>query len=816
MLKLVVDIDLGGVSIESRLNVTKTKEKKSTKKQIKLVFLLSAIIVLLLIISLVKINNMEINNVNIGENAFYSSIISVNYVLSFISVITCCIYYYIYKRDEFFLITLVYISFAVEYICENIIIAEFKGISQVIGLLILTSIFRVILILLVIKEKNKLSIYINSKKQLSIIVTILLTISLILFEIYFKYIKSENINIILIINIVIIGYYCIIMAKFSVKVIKQGEFIWAIIVASINMFLLKKIYLIANLFYKNNNLYEICKLFTLAGFCILIAGLFIEIISKVKENENLKEELEVFYTLTEQSPTNRVIVYNEENEIIYANALMREIEIVKLRDINSTYNNIDELSRENNRYSKFSKEINERIIELREEIIRDGYFREVFILEDGTIIKLYVREVKISKEKKRTVVSFRDITEDYNRQRELKINENKFITMTESIKDIITTIDVEGTITYVNTRAEQIVGYKKEELIGKKYTLLLDENEEKTYNFIKGNYKDSAFMEHKIICKDKTVILMESVVSKIFTENNELVGHAIVSRDLGYRNEFESLKAKYDEIKAYDKIRNEFFANLSHEVRTPINIIYSCFQLLNNQKENGPESLALYYDKYEKTIKQNCFRMLRLVNNLIDITKIDSGFIKMRFGNYDIINLVEEITLSVVPYVEAKKINIMFDTEIEELEIKCDADEIERVMLNILSNAIKFNEVNGSIFVNISVNEDWVQISVKDTGIGIEKDLRTLVFERFMQTDKSLNRENEGSGIGLALVKSLVELHNGEVYLNDNIDIGSEFIVRLPNVLCDVVDYDVKNISGNNSKPTEEKISIELSDIYDL
>ncbi|MGL5353742.1 MAG: PAS domain-containing sensor histidine kinase, partial [Clostridium sp.] len=616
--------------------------------------------------------------------------------------------------------------------------------------------------------------------------------------------------IIIIFNIMIIIFYSVSIVRLAIKIIKESEFVWSIIVASINMFILKKIYLIVNLFFRNDSLYEVCKMYVFAGFSIFVTGLFIEIISKVKENDSLKEELEVFYTLTEENNSNNVIVYNEKNQVIYANELMRSHEEIYSDNIREIYENINNLNKEINcEHSKSSKDIGI-------DIEQCGYFKDVVILEEGTVIKLDAREVKINEKKLRTVVSFRDVTEEYNRQRELKINENKFITITESIKDIISTIDVDGTITYVNSMGENIVGYTKEELLGKNYTMLLDDTEELTYNFIKSNYEDSAFMCHKVICKDKSVIGMESVVSKIYSENNEVVGHAIVSRDIGYKNEFELLKLKYDEIKQYDRIRNEFFANLSHEVRTPINIIYSCFQLLNNQKVNGPEALALYYDKYEKTIKQNCFRMLRLVNNLIDITKIDSGFVKMRFGNYDIINLVEDITLSVVPYVEVKKINIMFDTEVEELDIKCDPDDIERVILNLLSNAIKFNEVGGNILVNISVNEKWVEISVKDTGIGIAKELRHLVFERFMQTDKSLNREKEGSGIGLALVKSLVELHNGEVYINEEIEVGSEFIVRLPNVLCEVESDDIKNISGNNTKPTAEKISIELSDIYDL
>lgn len=790
------------------------KDIKITRESIIIVLLMSVVITLILLSMLLDLTKIvEINNTSnllVLEYKVGNSVIDINYILAFIAVITCYTYYYIYNKHKFLVITLVYVSFAVEYFCETIFITKLESMTNVVGLLIFTSIFRLILIKLIIKGDNKVTRLLNKRKELSVIATIVITYTLILLEIYFKHIKLliSNVNIIMTFNTIIIAYYVFSVIKLSIKILKDGDFIWAIIIASINMFILKKIYLIADVYIVNYSLYEWGKLFTVSGFVILIIGLFTEIINKVKENEILQEELEVFYNLTEKNIINNVYIYDENDNILYANSLMRELEDNRVVDETDPYKNIEKLYG-----NKVDKEISDGIDQI---INEDGYFNDVVFLKNNKIIKLDIKRIEFKKGKIRTVVSFRYITEEFKRNREMKINENKFIAMTESIKDIICMLDIEGNITYVNTMVEDVIGYSKEELIGKNYTFVLDKQDERAYDFINSNYNDSAFMEHNVICKDNSVIIMESVISKIFTENNELVGHALVSRDISYRNEFECLKVKYNEMKAYDKIRSEFFANLSHEVRTPINIIYSCFQLLNNQKENGPESLAIYYDKYEKTIKQNCFRMLRLVNNLIDITKIDSGFVKMRFGNYNIINLVEDITLSVIPYVEAKKINIMFDTELEELEIKCDPDEIERVMLNLISNSIKFNEVGGSILVSISVNETWVEISVKDTGIGIAKEMRTYIFERFAQNDKSLNRENEGSGIGLALVKSLVELHNGEVYLCDNEDKGSEFIIKLPNITYNDVDEEVKNISGNNSKPTAEKISIELSDIYDL
>ena len=278
---------------------------------------------------------------------------------------------------------------------------------------------------------------------------------------------------------------------------------------------------------------------------------------------------------------------------------------------------------------------------------------------------------------------------------------------------------------------------------------------------------------------------------------------------------FDELKIKYKEIKEIEKAKSQFFANLSHEIKTPINIIYSCIQLLDINKKNGEKSLSDAYNKYDNTLKQNCYRLLRLVNNLVDMTKIDSGYMKLIFINCEIVSLVEDITLSIVPYVESKNINIVFDTYIEELKIRCDPESMERVILNLLSNAIKFTDNNGNISVFIEADEKYVFIRVKDDGIGISEDIREEIFNRFVQEDKSFNRKKEGSGIGLALVKSLVELHDGEVYL-EKVSKGSEFVVKLPNIKIDE-ELDVYNkVMDAESKPLVQKINIEFSDIYEL
>jgi two-component system, OmpR family, phosphate regulon sensor histidine kinase PhoR len=265
-------------------------------------------------------------------------------------------------------------------------------------------------------------------------------------------------------------------------------------------------------------------------------------------------------------------------------------------------------------------------------------------------------------------------------------------------------------------------------------------------------------------------------------------------------------------LKEYEKIRTDFFANISHELRTPINVIYSAEQIIDS-KLKEKEHDVIKINKYLKMIKQNSYRLIRLINNLIDISKIDATIFEVKPINCDIVRIVEDITMSVVDYVENRSISLIFDTEIEEKIIACDPDKIERVMLNLLSNAIKFTKENGQIFVKIYIKDNNVYISVKDTGIGISQEMKELIFDRFIQVDKSISRNREGSGIGLSLVKSLVELHNGSIAINSSVGQGSEFIVSLPDIIIDSVHEE--NYFNSLNDQRVERINIEFSDIYE-
>lgn len=275
----------------------------------------------------------------------------------------------------------------------------------------------------------------------------------------------------------------------------------------------------------------------------------------------------------------------------------------------------------------------------------------------------------------------------------------------------------------------------------------------------------------------------------------------------------KELKKAKEIAEQLNEAKSTFIANMSHELRTPLNILLSTTQLINLYLKKEE---AIDREKIESKINiqvQNCYRLLRLVNNLIDITKIDSGFFNLRLIKCNIIEVIEQITMSVVDYIQNKGITLIFDTEVEEKLINCDLDAIERIVLNLLSNAIKYTPEGGTIFVTIKDLEDTVEVSVKDTGIGIPKGKLNIIFERFRRVDNLLTRQCEGSGIGLSLVKSLVEMHNGKIYLKSECGLGAEFIIELPTTLEGEEDCtEIKSFI--NEEDFMQKINVEFSDIY--
>lgn len=276
-----------------------------------------------------------------------------------------------------------------------------------------------------------------------------------------------------------------------------------------------------------------------------------------------------------------------------------------------------------------------------------------------------------------------------------------------------------------------------------------------------------------------------------------------------YLNEYFILIFNMDYDLEDNKLKLDFFVNISHELRTPVNLISSTIQLIKLNLKNLSKEDANIISKYIDIMESNSMRLIRLINNLIDSTKIDAGFVKFTPINADIIKFVEDVCDSVVDYVDFNKMNLIFDTDREEEIVLFDPDIIERILLNLLSNAVKFNKVDGTIYVNLYTKDDEIRITVRDEGIGIPKEKLSSIFKRFEQIQTKNKIEKQGSGIGLYLVKSLVTLHGGNIKVESKVNEGSKFIVTIPKKVLE----NGEELVIDEKEKANRKVNIEFSDI---
>ncbi|WP_432663797.1 PocR ligand-binding domain-containing protein [Wukongibacter baidiensis] len=408
--------------------------------------------------------------------------------------------------------------------------------------------------------------------------------------------------------------------------------------------------------------------------------------------------------------------------------------------------------------------------------------------------------------------------------RKLKISEEKYRKLVEIMPDAIVVHD-KGTIILANHAFSKLVGIERhEDVIGRNI-----------FNFIHPEDRSLALECARYVNVGRTLPLTEQRLISIGGKSIDIEATGTlfpyegktailaVGRDISERKKIKKMQSKIEEerrilneAREYEKLKTEFFANLSHEFRTPLNLIYSTIQLFEKDLTGRvTRSERSYINKYLKVFKQNTHRLLRLCNNLLDITKIDSGYFELEIKNINIVNVIEDITMSVARYVQRNNIKVIFDTEVEEFIVAVDVNAVERIMLNLLSNAVKFTELGGEIVVEVSTTDKAICISIKDTGIGIPEDKVAMIFDRFRQVNKSIRRNHEGSGIGLSLVKLLMDLHDGDIEVKSKYGMGSEFILKFPiRHVEDDVNIDELAKSLEVIRNNIEVVDIEFSDIY--
>ena len=379
---------------------------------------------------------------------------------------------------------------------------------------------------------------------------------------------------------------------------------------------------------------------------------------------------------------------------------------------------------------------------------------------------------------------------------------------------------------------KEIIHKLEEDRLNREVNRLLQVELSKCYEEIKEDIKTTSYNIQPIKFADKLIGILyiydeEKNLNKYIDEffikeicgilSNVLTNIEITKGIEGFEQEIiEKDRERLEEIVGLEVIKESFLANMSHEFRTPINIILTTADLLLDDLEKNRDVDKERYNKYLNVLKQNSYRLLRLANNILDTSKIYSGFYKLKIGNYNIVSIIEDIVLSTVEYIDGNNRNLIFDTEEEEIILACDPDKIENIMLNLISNSLKFTDDNGNIEVKLSLDKERknVFIHVKNDGPPISKEDARKIFGRFVQNEDLLTRGSEGSGIGLFLVKSLVEMHEGEIWVNTNEKEGAEFIFYLP--IRMVEEKEIEKPSSSSLESKIQKCNIEFSDVYSI
>lgn len=344
---------------------------------------------------------------------------------------------------------------------------------------------------------------------------------------------------------------------------------------------------------------------------------------------------------------------------------------------------------------------------------------------------------------------------------------------------------------------ESLVGLDAKSILGAGFLKKLSENP----------FLSNSYSEVRTFLTDGDEVYYRCIHQPLYGMNNEII--ELISIWMEITEEVRSKR----KVEAVLRFQEQTLVNVSHELKTPLNLIFTANQMtdlyLNTELSASTKEAIM---KNCNIIQKNCYRFMKLINNIMDSSKIEAGFFRSELINADIVSEVENIIISVSDYIEGQDLKLIYDSELVEKVMAYDPEMLERILLNLLSNALKFSKKNGMIKVEISQQGRFVEIAVRDEGIGIEADQLEGIFNRFQQVDKSFSRKHEGSGIGLSLVKSFVELHDGHITVESEPGKGSSFIVCLPDRLVD--DTDCIDRSRDLGGKTDRQVAIEFSDIY--
>lgn len=393
------------------------------------------------------------------------------------------------------------------------------------------------------------------------------------------------------------------------------------------------------------------------------------------------------------------------------------------------------------------------------------------------------------------------IQRDVSQRRRLDEARARLAAIVENSDDAIVAKNLDGVITDWNPGAERLFGYTAQEIIGKNIRVLLPPDRLQEEDAIIARISRGERVEHfetVRLTRDKKLIEVSVTISPVKDATGRIVGASKIARDITERRLTEEALRKAKEIadranaerlhlleaeryargeaEKASRMKDEFLATLSHELRTPLNAVLGWASVLRTRRLQGDELF-----RGIETIERNARVQAQIIDDLLDMSRIISGKVRLDVQKLDLVSVLHEAVETVRTAAEAKNVQLEFHPPAQPANITGDPARLQQVFWNLLNNAIKFTPRDGIVVVQLEQSHSKIEVSVNDTGEGIAPEMLPLVFDRFQQADSTTTRRHGGLGLGLSIVKQLVELHGGTIRVSSpGLGMGATFVVDLP------------------------------------
>jgi len=485
----------------------------------------------------------------------------------------------------------------------------------------------------------------------------------------------------------------------------------------------------------------------------------------------------------------------------YRGLVENSTDFIYILDLEGNFTNVNKAAEHLTGYTKAeltkmsfrdytSRDAHEEIFRAFHKVFQEGETLKDYplkvIVKDGTekYFETSVGPIKKGNEIIGFQGSSRDITDRLKAEEALRESEEKYRSILGDIEDGYYEVDMHGSFTFFNDSICKILGYTRDELVGMNNRQYTDKETAKkvyqAYNKVYTTGEPVKGFEYEFIRKDGNKRHIDSSVSLIRDSEGQSIGFRGIARDITERKRAEALQQEKMAAEAANQAKSEFLANMSHELRTPMNAIIGFSQVLKEQYFGElNEKQAEYIDDILESSKH----LLSLINDILDLSKVEAGRTELELSKVGIKGLLENSLIMIKE--KALKHNISIDLhipqELSSFELTADERKLKQIMFNLLSNAAKFTPDGGVIAVEARKKGKELIISVSDTGIGIASEDQERIFEEFYQASSGILDKTPGTGLGLALAKKFVELHEGRIWVESGgIGEGSRFGFTLP------------------------------------